>query len=394
MKILFVHDILGSLGGAETNVLATAQAFARLGHEVGLLAQRPSGKGECPWHDRFERNLFWMNNEPAVAVARRFRADAIYMHKCERLPVVESLLRGEAPIVRMVHDHDLHCLRTYRYNPVTRHICTRPAGSHCVFPCMAPLKRNRGGLLPFRWASFAEKQHELALSRRFHRNIVATEFMKNELVINGFDPARIAICPPVPRPAEPLKSTFSDRNLLVFAGQVIRGKGVDVLLRALAKVRSPFEAMILGDGNHRDTCKKLSRRLGLEDRVTFKGFIPHTDLQDFYREASAVLVSSVWPEPMGLVGLEAMRNGLPVVAFDAGGIREWLRDGENGFLIPWMDTSLYARMIDILLADKELARAMGARGFARFERDYNFTDYIARLDDLFTRVAAERRCVA
>jgi glycosyltransferase involved in cell wall biosynthesis len=97
---------------------------------------------------------------------------------------------------------------------------------------------------------------------------------------------------------------------------------------------------------------------------------------------------------MGLVGLEAMRNGLPVVAFDAGGIREWLRDGENGFLIPWMDTSLYARMIDILLADKELARAMGARGFARFERDYNFTDYIARLDDLFTRVAAERRCVA
>jgi glycosyltransferase involved in cell wall biosynthesis len=394
MKILFVHDLLGSLGGAEANVLATAEAFARLGHEVALLAQRSSGKGESAWHEVFAGNLFWMNNEPALAAARRFRTDAVYMHKCERLPVVESLLDGEAPMVRMVHDHDLYCLRSYRYNPLTRHICTRPAGAHCLFPCLAPLKRNRGGMLPFRWASFAEKQRELALSRRFHRNIVATEFMKKELVINGFDPARIAICPPVPRPAEPLRSTFSSRNLLIFAGQVIRGKGVDILLRALAKVRAPYEAIILGDGNHRPACEKLSRRLGLEDRVTFKGFIPQAELQDFYREASAVLVPSVWPEPMGLVGLEAMRNALPLVAFDAGGIRDWLRDGENGYLVPWMDTGLYAQRIDALLADKQLARTMGERGAARFQRDYNFDDYITHLDGLFSRVVGERHCIA
>jgi glycosyltransferase involved in cell wall biosynthesis len=394
MKILFVHDILGSLGGAETNVFATAEAFRRHGHKVGLLAQRSSGKAVSPWQDLFAENLSWMNNEPALAVARRFGADVIYVHKCERLGVVESLLGGGAPMVRMVHDHDLHCLRSYRYNPLTRNVCTRPAGSHCVFPCLGPLKRNHTGGLPFRWASFAEKGRELDLSRQFHRNIVATEFMKNELVINGFDPARIAICPPVPRRAEPLRSAFSDRNLLVFAGQIIRGKGVDVMLRALAKVRAPFEAIILGEGSHRPFCEKLSRRLGLENRVTFKGFIPQTELQDFYREASAVLVPSVWPEPMGLVGLEAMRNALPVVAFDAGGIREWLRDGENGFLVPWMDTGLFARRIDSLLADKQLARTMGERGFVRFERDYNFDDYIARLDDLFSRVMGERRCIA
>ena len=140
--------------------------------------------------------------------------------------------------------------------------------------------------------------------------------------------------------------------------------------------------------------KALSPTSGSENRVTFKGFIPQAELQDFYREASAVLVPSVWPEPMGLVGLEAMRNGLPVVAFDAGGIRDWLRDGENGFLVPWMDTGLYAERIDALLADKQLARAMGERGCDRFSRDYDFTDYIASLEDLFSRVTEERRCVA
>jgi len=394
MNILTVHDILGSLGGAETNVFATADALSRRGHQVGLLARRSSGKGEPAWRDLFGQNLFWMGDQSPVALARRFEADVIYVHKCESLPSIEALLKGGAPMVRMVHDHDIHCLRSYRYNPLTRHVCTRPAGAHCIFPCLAPLKRNRGGGAPFRWSSFAEKQRELALSRRFDRNIVATEFMKHELVINGFDPAKIEICPPVPRAVELLRSTFSDRNLLIFAGQVIRGKGVDVMLRALAKVRAPFEAVILGEGNHRPYCEKLCRQLGLENRVTFKGFIPQTELQEFYREASAVLVPSVWPEPMGLVGLEAMRNALPVVAFDAGGIRDWLRDGENGFLVPWMETDLYAEKIDTLLADKQLARTMGARGYARFERDYDFDDYITRLEELFSRVADERHCLA
>jgi glycosyltransferase involved in cell wall biosynthesis len=394
MKILLVHDIYGSFGGAETNVLATAEALIGRGHEVGLLARSSSGRGEAAWRELFGESLYGLAGEPTSEIAARFAPDVIYMHKCEDLAGIEALLAGGAPLVRMVHDHDIHCLRSYRYNPLTRRICTRPAGAHCVFPCMAPLKRNRGGGLPFKWTDFGQKLRELASSRRFDLNIVATAFMKNELLINGFDPARIEICAPVPRAAEPLRSSFSDRNLLVFAGQVIRGKGVDVMLQALAKVRAPFEAIILGEGNHRTYCEKLCRRLGLEDRVTFKGFIPQVELRDFYREASAVLVPSVWPEPMGLVGLEAMRNSLPVVAFDAGGIRDWLRDGDNGFLVPWMDTSAFAGKIDALLADKQLGRAMGQRGFARFTRDYDFDAYIARLEELFERVAQTRHCLA
>jgi glycosyltransferase involved in cell wall biosynthesis len=291
MKILTVHDTLGSFGGAETNVLATAGALMARGHTVGLLAARASGKGEDAWHDLFRDNLFWMGNQSPVGVARRFEADLIYMHKCESLPCIEALLKSGIPMVRMVHDHDIHCLRSYRYNPLTRKICTRPAGAHCVVPCMAPLKRNRAGGLPFIWTSFAEKQKELALSREFDRNIVATEFMKKELLINGFDGCRIEICAPVPRPVEPLTSNFSDRNLMVFAGQIIRGKGVDILLRALARVRVQFEAVILGDGNHRTYCEKLCTKLGLEKLVTFKGFVPR-------RSFSNITARPPWCSPL------------------------------------------------------------------------------------------------
>ncbi len=391
MNILFAHETLGSFGGAESNLLATATELRARGHRVGLLTQKRSGKGETAWEELFGGNLYWLMDGVARATAA-FRPDVLYMHKWEDQPSIEALLRGDGPLVRMVHDHDIYCLRSYRYNPLTRQPCTRAAGLHCVVPCLAPVKRRRGGIVPIRWVGYFSKQREIALSRRFDRCIVATEFMRGELRVNGFDEQRIAIIPPVPPPsAEPLRSSFSERNMVLFAGQIIRGKGVDVLLRSLAKVRGRFEAVIVGEGHHRAACEKLSRKLGLEERVKFTGFLPPSELKEFYRETSVVVVPSVWPEPMGLVGLEAMRAALPVVAFDAGGISAWLRDGENGFLVPPMNTVQFAQRLDELLADKTLARTMGQRGLELVTRDFDFGRYIGALEDLFATVASERR---
>ena len=82
------------------------------------------------------------------------------------------------------------------------------------------------------------------------------------------------------------------------------------------------------------------------------GYVPRAELWQHYLDATVFAMSSVWPEPFGMVGPEAMRWGLPVVAFDAGGIREWLTDGENGFLVPWMNTQQYASRIEQLLSNK------------------------------------------
>jgi glycosyltransferase involved in cell wall biosynthesis len=382
MNLLFVHDRLGSFGGAEANLFATAAEFRRRGHRLGLWTQQRTGRNEDRWEELFGENI-WLDAVSIDAITRRFGAELAYVHKWESLPSTTALLAGGLPLVRMVHDHDIYCLRSYRYHPLSRRICHRPLGLRCIFPCLAPLKRNHEGALPFRWASYTQKQRELALAKEFHANVVATHYMRDELLLNGFDPKRIEIHSPVPPPVEPLTSQFSPRNLLVFAGQLVRGKGVDILLRALAKVNNRFEAVILGEGGQRADCEKLCRQLGLQERVTFHGFIPAERLRSFYQEATAVLVPSVWPEPMGLVGLEAMRFSLPVVAFDAGGVSEWLRDGENGFLVPWMDVERFAAAIDTLLSDKVLARTMGERGLARVNRDFDFAAYISGLENLF-----------
>ena len=379
-RLLFVHESFGSLGGAEANVLITATELKNRGIEVGLWTQRSTGKGEERWRQVFGENVYWETEDTLTDVLARFGPDVAYVHKWDHLPTLEALVESGLPLARMVHDHDIYCLRSYRYNPITRSICTRPASGFCVFPCMATLKRNRSGLLPVSWVSYFDKLKELALTRRFDRMFVVTNYMRRELEINGFDSSRIELFPPVPRPGEPLESSFAPRNLILFAGQIIRGKGVDLFLRALAKVQHPFEAVILGDGNHKAQCEKLTRKLGLQDRVTFAGFIPQAQLTAYYRDASLVAVPSVWPEPIATIGLEVMRYGLPVVGFDAGGISDWLHDNETGRLVAWGDVPAFAAAIDQLLGDKALARRLGAQGRDYVNKHYDFAAYLARLE--------------
>jgi len=262
---------------------------------------------------------------------REFEPDAIYVHKMADLEVIEALVASGVPLVRMVHDHDIYCMRSYKYGYFSREICTREAGPHCVFSCLA---RNSEGPLPIKWVSYSQKQRELALNRRFDRMVVVTNYMKDELLKNGFESGRIEINAPVPRVGDAsLRSTFSDRNLIIYAGQIIRGKGVDVLLESLALLETKFECVILG----------------------------------------------------------VMRYALPVVAFDAGGIKDWLIDGHNGFLVPWMDRVAYAARLRQLLEDKQLARQMGENGLQLVSQRYDFNRYIHELEVLFGQVIQEHQ---
>lgn len=393
MKILYVHERFGALAGAEANALITAAELGFRGQTLGVLHGPATGKNEAAWQATFpHRFALQCNDNASVARAaiRDFQPDVIYVHKMADLGVIEALVQSGVPLVRMVHDHDIYCMRSYKYDVFTRCICTRGVGPHCVYSCLASVARNRDGGFPLKWVSYADKKREVALNRRFNRMVVVTNYMRDELLNNGFDANRIEVHAPVPRMGDPnLRSSFSDRNLIMYAGQIIRGKGVDVLLESLALLDTKFECVILGDGNHREHCEKLSRKLGLCDRVTFKGFVPQEELKDYYRECSVVALSSLWPEPIATIGLEVMRYALPVVAFDAGGIKDWLMDGHNGYLVPWMDRQKYAERLKELLLNKPLARQLGQNGLHFVSERYDFNGYIHDLENMFSQVIAE-----
>jgi len=84
-----------------------------------------------------------------------------------------------------------------------------------------------------------------------------------------------------------------------------------------------------------------------------------------------------------------MRFAMPVIAWDAGGIKDWLIDGHNGYLVPWKDTTAFAARIDELLTDKTKARTMGLAGLKLVSERYDFDEYLQNLESLFRRVIAD-----
>jgi glycosyltransferase involved in cell wall biosynthesis len=377
MRVLHVHERAGFHGGVEQILLDTARGLAGLGWPQGLLHHDPAPEND--FVTAFERS------SDREAILRDFAPDVLFLHKVERADTVRELA-GRFPAVRMVHDHDLVCPRRHKYFPISTRICDHPAGLACYLH-LCVIQRGGGGPLPFRLARVGERRRAIQAHQAVRRLLVGSEWMRRELAMNGIGQERIDIVPPIPAALEEVRALPpSNEPEVLFVGQVIRGKGVDLLLRALARVPEPWHATVVGTGNHLGACRGLARELGVAGRVRFAGWVPHDRLGPLYERAAITVVPSRWPEPFGMVGVEAMARGRPVVGFAVGGIPDWLEHEVTGLLAPEADTTALADAIHRLLRDEPLRRRLGTAAVERVRRDYRPGAYLRRVMDILGAV--------
>ena len=205
--------------------------------------------------------------------------------------------------------------------------------------------------------------------------------MREELLSNGFPAAKVHILPPVVRiPTSHAPLSLPAKPHVVYVGQLIRGKGADLLLQALRYVTGDYTVTLVGTGNAHDRLVDLSRRLGVADRVHFQGWVDHAQLDTYYSAATVVAVPSRWPEPFGMVGLEAMQYGRAVVAFNVGGIADWLQHDHTGFLVPEQDVEAFGHALQRLISSPALAARLGRQAYAYVRHHYNFSHYLDQLE--------------
>ncbi len=265
------------------------------------------------------------------AVPRTLGAyDRVVMQKMPRsLADLRRLkLRYGARLRFYAHDHELYCLRRHYYDPFRRP-CAR---FYAPIPCRVCAIVTRP-----KWIGRALTRNMVAFldEMRGVRTFVQGAYMRRNLLACGFAPDRLRCVAPFWTDAvSAARTDFMPRNAdgdrplrILFVGQLVAGKGVRVLLEAVARLSVPHSLTVVGSGRDATLLRRRARAVANGD-IRFVGW--QTNVTPFLADADVVVVPSLWNEPFCMAGVEAFAAGVPVIAFNRGGIGDWLRDGETG----------------------------------------------------------------
>src|SRR6266487_3478758 len=186
---------------------------------------------------------------------------------------------------------------------------------------------------------------------------------------------------------------------LPLVGRLVERKGVAHLIEAIARLGRGDEGArleIVGDGPERPGLEALAGRLGVASRVVFRGKIPPDELQASYARAAVCVLPSVLDargdtEGLGVVLLEAMNHGTPVIASRVGGIPDIVEDGVSGLLVPPGDADALAAAVRRVRDDPDLARRLGEGGRRRLREQFNWPAIVRRWLDLYAGLVTRPR---
>lgn len=185
---------------------------------------------------------------------------------------------------------------------------------------------------------------------------------------------------------------------LLFVGRLVERKGVEVLVRALPRILAerPVRLTVVGEGSREGAIRAAAREVGVEDRVELTGYVPEARLRSLYSGCDVFVLPAVVDargdtEGLGVVLIEALRFGRPVVASDLGGIRDIVEPGRSGVRVPPGDPDALAAAILRLARDPEEARRLGREGRALAERRFGWDRILDGLDETYRAALAARR---
>jgi glycosyltransferase involved in cell wall biosynthesis len=392
MRVLIVTDWNRGQGGAEAYIGWLRSGLKDAGDEVRLLTSSAGsaadGTAEYVAYgtERVAAQVFLQIANPfAVSTIRRavreFRPEVAFVNMFAHhlSPAIFHAL-GDVPVVLAVSDYKCVCPIGSKLKP-DNSICTSPAGWVC----------HQAGCVNL--AHWIRDQPRYALIRsavdRATRVIACSKSVSRELERAGIDAECIYL--PVPGPGITYKKSPAAEPRILFNGRLDREKGVEQLLRAFALVSAanPHATLrIAGRGPLRDPLETVARELGVERQVKFLGWQEPAQIEREIAEAWVVAAPSLWPEPLGLVALEAMVRGIPVIASSIGGFAEIVEHGVSGTLVKNGDVGALAEGLIPIVDRRQFVGGLPEEVVRRVRDRHDLMRHIAVMRSTFTEVAA------
>ncbi|MBI1757133.1 MAG: glycosyltransferase [Fimbriimonas ginsengisoli] len=353
---IFSDSALPILNGVSVSIDALIRELRNQGHSVHLFTTAyPRYRDPDPNVYRFRAlEMPWSKGYPLAVPPfyrmllrfRRRQFDVIHTHT----PFTIGLVG-----LRWAESHDLPIVSTYHtlYDRYAHYI----------------------PLFPRRYVRYRIAKHTNFYYSRVDRVITpsdaASRWLRRHAVHTPIDVVPTGVARGAPHERAEARMQLGippEQRVLLYVGRLAAEKNLDLLFAAAASAfrQDPnLRLWLVGDGSYRAECARIARDLGIGDRVRFVGLVPRADVDLYYAAADLFLFTSL-TETQGLVVLEAFNYGVPAVVAAGGGAGEWIRPGENGFLVRADARTLASRVLDVLGDDTLHATlAEGARRTAR-----------------------------
>jgi D-inositol-3-phosphate glycosyltransferase len=388
---------LAPLGGRETGgmnvyVLELSRELARLGYEVDIFTRQD---GDLPGIEEIAPNLRLVRI--AAGPTEPIEKEEIIHFLPDFAHNLRAFVRGERRGYDVVHSH------YWQSGWAGAHLARELDVAHAVmFHTLGEVK-NR--------ARFGEAEprlrirHERNIARRATAIVTASEHERLLLQRHyGADPKKMYTVPcgvdlELFQPGDQLVARRQlglspTTPVLLWVGRLEKLKGVDILIDAAAQLgERDFTLLIVGgDERAKELRAELAaqaERAGIAANVRFEGAVAHTALPAYYRAADVCVVPSYY-ESFGLVAVEAMACGTPVVASRVGGLVSTVTDGVSGYLIPWRCPEPFAEKLEVLLNNPDL-RANFSRAARRSVERYRWSTIGLQIADIYDRAIAAHR---
>ncbi len=397
MKILIANEYFTESGGTEQYLMPLKTELEKLGHVVSVVYGAKMGNEvstDPPGRYYVENSFsFRSGNRQSMLdmlkeIIKTEDPDLLFINEVHNPYAVQTLVESR-PSVRFFHGYKISCPSGMRTLHTSDRICEDPLSLKCAYRAYSErcLPRN-----PLEMAKlFKIGFGNIKVNQQIKRIIVASTYMKDMLIHNGFKQDGITVLPYYTEtPSSNDSKTIHGTPVIFCAGRMVPGKGIAELLEALSFIKTDWECIVAGTGTSLEYFKEVAARFGLTKRVHFIGWVSNNSLGEYYRKASVVVVPSYWPEPFGIVGIEAMSYALPVVAFNVGGISEWLTPEKTGFLVKRKDIRSLSEKIELLINNKDLRERMGLEAKKEFLRRFTKETHLNQLTRIFEQAVKER----
>lgn len=412
MRILQVGKFHFPQGGADKYFLDLSRELEERGHTVARFSMRHPKNEPTKWEQYFISQVDF--NHPNLwnvlrglrayysfetrrkfeCLVRDFRPDIIHAHStCHHLsPSFLSVAKKYGiPVVMHLHDYKLVSPNYLLYTEKGNY---EGGKEEKYFECFRDRCFKNSYLKSFLVALEMYFHHRVL--KIFTRNVavfVAPSQCLKE-VVNAWrsDIQNIRVIPHglALRPLTPATVSGEEPYYLA-VGRLSFEKGFDILLQAFARLQEPsLQLKIAGTGPEEAKLKELARTLGIGERVDFLGFQSGQTLESLVEGSLAVVVPSLWREVFGLVAIEAMERGKPVIASRIGALPEIIEEKRTGRLFESGNAEDLADVLQWIFLRPEEARRMGQEARARVEQRYTLEGHMRQVENLYRELTAAK----